>query len=191
MRRLIVVAAGAVALASPQAAVAEVDIQTDFDTRSIAVLEDSPDRDRVSLTARPDVGFVIEDSAGIGSIDSPCSRLSATSARCPVLDTTELFFNLAEKRDRVIAELPPERAFFLTDYIYRLGAGNDGFFGAQVAERVSSGIGDDALASGAGDDRLSAGKGKDELDGGEGSDSCNGGGGRDSAANCESVRRIP
>lgn len=186
-------AAAALALTLPQAALADVDIFTDFDTRSIAVVEDSAGRDRVSLTAEapPGLGFLIEDSAGIGSIDAPCSRLSSTSARCPVQDTTELFFNLGERRDQVSADLPSERAFFLTSYVYRLGAGDDSFGGTAVPERVSSGLGDDGLAGGSGDDRLSAGRGRDELDGGEGSDSCNGGGGRDSAANCESERRIP
>ena len=175
----------------PSPANAAVSIEGDPATFAISIVESEPGKDRVSLETDQTLGFVITDLDGIPSVGFPCESLSPTVASCPVGDTTELFFNLAEKNDRVFIFLPEDPTVDAIRYVYRLGAGNDRFTGGVVGENVRSGIGDDRLKGNEGDDFLSAGKGDDELDGGSGDDTCNGGPNRDGAKACEQVKGIP
>ncbi|HYW29203.1 MAG TPA: calcium-binding protein [Gaiellales bacterium] len=71
------------------------------------------------------------------------------------------------------------------------GGGNDVVCSGRGADTVDGGAGSDHLFGEGGNDLLRGGRGADLLDGGPGTDTCNGGAWIDTAANCETLFRIP
>jgi Ca2+-binding RTX toxin-like protein len=185
--------AGAVLAALVFAAPAGAGLSVSGSNGVISVNETSPGKDKLLVEVTLALGgAVFTNSAGFDSVDFPCDRLADNRAGCPVGGTGAFLFNLGEKNDRVTEILEPgDPTLANIDWVYRLGAGNDKFFGDYVREDVRSGIGEDRLNGFGGDDFLSAGKDNDKLDGGDGNDTCKGGPGRDQATACELVNSVP
>lgn len=96
--------------------------------------------------SRDGATLTIVDSAPL-AVDGSCTRVDATTARCPVGESEE------------------------SRYIFGLGDGNDSFDGQNLPfVRVEAGPGDDAIGGSSGADHLDGGGGRDTIGGGAGDD---------------------
>ncbi|HST38384.1 MAG TPA: calcium-binding protein [Conexibacter sp.] len=117
----------------------------------------------LSMTASGEVE-VNSDEAGPG-----CTRTIFDSTRCP-LGPGGVVVAMAGGSDKVTSLMLTEGMLPDGALQVDLGAGDDRFTGADSAETVVAGPGNDTIESAGGDD---------SVDGGEGIDTINGGGGRD------------
>jgi Ca2+-binding RTX toxin-like protein len=95
-----------------------------------------------------------------------------SAAGALTVNLLDLSLNAGEAAGHVYAEIEE----------FRLSAYDDSFVGANLADRVNAGSGNDTLYGNGGDDNLDGGSGNDVLNGGAGADILSGGEGYDIAA---------